>query len=571
MALRERWLPRTQQPQEAVRLDVSHPLVAALDHLWLPDSSTPLDRIHGLCSAHAESTITVVPTPAGLAISGSSAEPANVTLPATGLDYPHVVVAYGTLATNANWDLFRLSGDGSFLLITGSDTGAGQLKLRRNYGTTQTLVTSNTYPTNTPLCAIAVCNSAADYWLCLNGELVSGTTSFGSGGSFLTSVAPIGRAHPGHTYLAGYGRGHGALSAEDAREITRDPARLWQMFEPQRIWVPVSAGGGGATDILAGVGASAATGLSASIALRTAILGGVASAAATGESASIAFTTRVDAAMGSAAASGLAASISSATAITAGVGAAAASGVPASIQQQIAVAAGIGTAAASGSPAAVALTTVLAAGVGAAAASGVQASVSGAVAIACGVGAAAATGLPAAVTQPIGVAAGVGAAAASGLQAGITVGTVVSAGVGSASAAGLGATITVGNGLVVSGGVGAAVASGQAVALSASTIIVAGVAGADASGAAADVRPSTLVAGGVGAAAASGSAATIITGQVIAAGVGAAVAAGLGAQIVIGTTELFSAAPLVPRLQPGTRPSALQPAARPAAVQPRRR
>lgn len=126
----------------------------------------------------------------------------------------------------------------------------------------------------------------------------------------------------------------------------------------------------------------------------------------------------------SATASGLSASIALRTNIGASVAAASASGLAASLALHTAIAAAVGTGTASGLAAALALHTTISASVGAASASGLSATINvgSGVTIGAAVGEAVASGLSAGVAAHVVVAAGVGSATASGLAAGVTLG-----------------------------------------------------------------------------------------------------------------------------------------------------
>lgn len=151
--------------------------------------------------------------------------------------------------------------------------------------------------------------------------------------------------------------------------------------------------------------------------------------------------------IGNAAASGLTASIALRTGILAGIGEASASGLQASIAQGLVIAGGVAEAQAVGLQAAISLgsNVTIAAGVGLAQALGLGAQIVASTSISAAVGAAAASGLPASITVATGtsIAAGVGSAAASGLAAGVNLlGPVsISCAVGAVDAVGLRAII----------------------------------------------------------------------------------------------------------------------------------
>ena len=178
--------------------------------------------------------------------------------------------------------------------------------------------------------------------------------------------------------------------------ITRHPDAPWQLFEPRRIWVPVSAGGG--TTINAGVGESTAAGSTADISLGTTVNTGVGSAVADGSAASVSRGATVNASIGAAVAAGLDADIST----SAGeyqVGNAVADGATASISLGTTVSADVSNAVAAGSTADVSLGTTVAAGVGNAVADGLSATITAGQTVSATVGDAVADGKTATITN----------------------------------------------------------------------------------------------------------------------------------------------------------------------------
>lgn len=246
MALRQILLPWTTQPQEAVRVDPGHPLGRCLDALWIGNSRAPIDLIGGRVGTGAPAGISVSARADGLAIVGSTSSGTAFSIPSVTA-YPYVCAAYGAVSALNSWQLFTQTGSGGSSGLSVSSTGLVQFKPRRNFGTSRTLSSANTYAANTPLCIVVQVFSDTDYRLYVNGEQANGTLSFGTGGTWLINTSAIGSVLSGHIYLVGYGSGRGAMSDAEALAISADPAKLWGVFEPQRIFVPMAAAGGSAS------------------------------------------------------------------------------------------------------------------------------------------------------------------------------------------------------------------------------------------------------------------------------------------------------------------------------------
>lgn len=187
--------------------------------------------------------------------------------------------------------------------------------------------------------------------------------------------------------------GLGGIDEQTAQRIS---AEMWAVFEPRRIWVPVSAGGG--TTINAGVGESTAAGSTADISLGTTVNTGVGSAVADGSAASVSRGATVNASIGAAVAAGLDADIGT----SAGeyqVGNAVADGATASISLGTTVSADVSNAVAAGSTADVSLGTTVAAGVGNAVADGPSATITAGQTVSATVGDAVADGKTATITN----------------------------------------------------------------------------------------------------------------------------------------------------------------------------
>lgn len=138
-----------------------------------------------------------------------------------------------------------------------------------NFGTAQASATSIlSAPAKLVRLVLSVTNSdkAALGTLWVNGVgyslngIVSGEDATGTG----TPDVWIGRRQDGATQLDGriyhIGLVNRAVTAGEAYDFTRNP---WSVFEPKRIWVPVSAGGGGTYNVTLAESTAAADALGA--------------------------------------------------------------------------------------------------------------------------------------------------------------------------------------------------------------------------------------------------------------------------------------------------------------------
>lgn len=233
--IRRAW---TQQPQEAVRPDMSHPLTRCLQHLWLPTSEQPIDLISGTQSAHNAPGITLGLTERGPAILGQSDAAGSFAL-RTRPAYPSVIVSYGWMNVNNGFYFLNCGSMGNYALLSVTGLGATGLSLSRNYGTHRSVVAPTTRPPGALRCTIAVIYSGTDYRLFADGEKATGTASFGTAtGPWMQNLAPVGATCPGGVHLLGVGSGIDAPDDDTALEISANPSLLWQMLEPRRIWVP---------------------------------------------------------------------------------------------------------------------------------------------------------------------------------------------------------------------------------------------------------------------------------------------------------------------------------------------
>ena len=187
-----------------------------------------------------------------------------------------------------------------------------------NFGTAQASATSIlSAPAKLVRLVLSVTNSdkAALGTLWVNGVgyslngIVSGEDATGTG----TPDVWIGRRQDGATQLDGriyhIGLVNRAVTAGEAYDFTRNP---WSVFEPKRIWVPVSAGGGGTYNVTLAESTAAADALGAV----GSVVAFVAEAAAASELASTVGTVAAAVSESAAAAETLAAVAAVAAALT---------------------------------------------------------------------------------------------------------------------------------------------------------------------------------------------------------------------------------------------------------------
>jgi len=241
--LRETLLPRTELPQEAACIDPTSTLGRVLQSAWLGNSIGGIDLIRGI-RAVPPSTVSVLPRQAGLALVGSGTVGTVAAVPA--LSFPYVQAAYGVFTSSAgNWVLSGFNGSvGGYQsdIVLGSSTTV-TFNVRYNFGTARTLTVTLPTSVNVPIAAVMVAYSATDYRLFVNGQQANGTLSPGTLGTGLDRVFPPGGTLTGALYFTGFGSGN-SITDEEALAITGDPARFAQLFEPVRVWVPVTAAAG---------------------------------------------------------------------------------------------------------------------------------------------------------------------------------------------------------------------------------------------------------------------------------------------------------------------------------------
>ena len=366
-----------------------------------------------------------VPTPGGLGFGYSS--PGSSTVPAyladsTNLDLPvaHTVFALVYLTTTADQVIAAKGQNGlefaSWALGVGALDGSGgtnsfTYKVRTSNASGANLAPDPIVAPTGRMVAIAGWHDGSTVRLYRDGSLVASTASSGSAPFNGAARVYIGgdqnaSASGGRWFISGgiplvllYDR---ALTEGEIASLSANP---WQVLEPRRIWVPVSAAGGGDTTITASVGEAGATGVTAR--LNSTVNAGPAAASATGVTALL--NTTIVAGPGASSATGVTARLN--TSVNGTPAEASATGVTASI--------------------ALAGTTTISAAPGEASATGVSTHVD--IMLNAAPAAASATGVSA--TLPRAITATPGEAAAEGLTAqlnrifGVTVADAIAAGV----------------------------------------------------------------------------------------------------------------------------------------------
>lgn len=294
--------PWDRQPPPTTKINRNNPLGAALDYAWLPNDRNPIDVIKGYRSTGAAAAVAVTPNRGKLSWAGSTAGGSSLTI-STKNSYPFVAVAYGAVLVNNGWAFLGLTGSGSTFSINTNTANQVQADLRRNFGTTGIKITSTaTYTAGTPLCVIVQVFSDTDYRLYVNGAQDNATTSFGTGGTWLTSLQSLASTLSGNLFFTGFGEGT-AIPDDYARFVTANPeSELWKAFEPRKAYVayPQAAASGTAAitaanltftaETLAGTSTAEAIPTAANLTFTAQTVAGASTAESTPTAANLTFT-----------------------------------------------------------------------------------------------------------------------------------------------------------------------------------------------------------------------------------------------------------------------------------------
>jgi len=253
MAVRERRLPRTQQPQDGAKLDLSNALTRGL--LWSYDYAGR--SLGGV--AHAVTYRSGYGRRVGS--QGIAVEPnvANAgftfVVPSTTLDeYTLVVVAdLPSRASPVGGDAVLVgnaSGIGVYEFNAGADLKSFVYYAPDYTGSaTAHMIGISVVPASGRLVVVQTYRRGAHLRNYVNGAFINQATPLDyparwSGGAYGSEIA-VGSHRAQTIGVQATWLQAASLDDEEARRVSGDP---WQAFEERRIWVPVSAGGGGATE-----------------------------------------------------------------------------------------------------------------------------------------------------------------------------------------------------------------------------------------------------------------------------------------------------------------------------------
>ena len=463
----EHRLPRWDLPREAARLDRAHPFAGRFTSVYLPGISAENLGSGGagsiVANTHPE---TIIPAGPALRLSGTAANATFGRSFGPTPSYPLTMVIVCRQSNNTTSTIAALSAasaiGGSYYYIGGGSSTILTLGARNAFGTNLALHVTVPADANgnqaigQDLVIVAQSLSASDHRICVNGSAIAtATTNIGSMSAwdrlFFGQTSGITGLDVAAALFA-----HGGTALTDAqmRQLSSTPRRVWELFEPHVLRLPVGAAGGGAT----------APGVthSASAQLLPGSASGQANATASGVTLAAGAALIAGAATGqiSAAASGVTLS-------------AAASLLPGS-------ASGQANATASGATlnAAASLIAGAASGGNAGTAAGVTISAGAALVPGAATGQRNATAAGATIAAAAQIIAGAASGQTSGTAAGVTISAVAALIPGAASAANDGtapsATLTAGASLIAGAASGQAGAAAPGATLTASMSIVAG-------------------------------------------------------------------------------------------------
>lgn len=280
----EHRLPRWDLPREAVRLDRAHPFAGRFTSVYLPGISS-----ENLGSGGAGSIVanthpkTIIPSGPALRLSGTAA---NVTFgrsfgPTPSYPLTMVIVCRQGASTNGAIAAIAASSaiGSSYWYVGGGSSSQISLGARNNFGSTLSMLATVPADANgnqaigQDLVIVAQSLSASDHRLCVNGSaIVTATTNIGSmvawdrlylGQSSGTSNLDVAAALFAH--------GGAGLSDAQMRQLSSTPRRVWGLFDPIRLEMPDSYGGGSGWSVAAVETAAAADTCSATFSPSAAI------------------------------------------------------------------------------------------------------------------------------------------------------------------------------------------------------------------------------------------------------------------------------------------------------------
>lgn len=260
MLLLPQSITRFEQPQGAVRLDPSHPIGGQLQALYMPGVSCDNLAAQGAGGQMGSSAAAQSALPKGARSRLMTASNVGMTSgPAfRAATYPLTMIWAGRInstagsTTLANLSAGSMPGATYWLLAGGSSTQL-QLGARNNFNTPIALTVNvpGGSALGIELVVVIQSLSATNHRIAVNGSAVA------SSSTNITALAvTYDRINLGSTSaannidqtLVGFSSTL-ALTDEQMRELTSSTENLWQMFEPQRIWLPMSSGAAPRTEV----------------------------------------------------------------------------------------------------------------------------------------------------------------------------------------------------------------------------------------------------------------------------------------------------------------------------------
>lgn len=311
------------QHQARPVIDRAHPLGRIIENVWVPTDLSGVAAGKGTrVVPHAD--VTVIRRKGRLAFYNNDANEAGTAASILPLAFPWVQFAQfyvdavpGFVATIPT----MISGSGSNSFIQCGSSNLVSAGCRFNFGTQRycDITITGASGTGLLLSAIHIVRSATDQVFYCNGLSATNTLSPGTLGNQLTSAgSPLGTMN-GAVLLSGYGRG--MPDADYALWLSKNPDAWPEMFEPQRIWVPVSAAAPTSYTLTAAAGSFALTGNAAALLASRKLTAAAGSFALTGNAAGLYLGRRLSAAAASYAWTGNAASLVTSRRLAAAAGA----------------------------------------------------------------------------------------------------------------------------------------------------------------------------------------------------------------------------------------------------------
>lgn len=253
-------VPRTWQPQDRAALNESNPLARGIVAGTVGSSNVYL---RGFVPYKQYITTPKVPVASGMAVRGTDDMQQIARSITIASDITLLVVGEVSSSTSATTNFAGLSHNGgtnTFTINNGNGTTAGNITGRVYLGGYRTVGGNLNAPVGSTVIAVLRHRHNVDQSLWVNGvKDTAGTTTW--------TGSTVGNQYWGH--YSGNGNSPCTLAVAWNRalsdaEIAQLSANPWQVLEPARIWIPVSAVAGASLDIDASAvsisGALSATG-----------------------------------------------------------------------------------------------------------------------------------------------------------------------------------------------------------------------------------------------------------------------------------------------------------------------